>query len=179
MKEIIYNYDLLDDKDINNEVARVKALIINSNNEILFGYADKTYQFIGGHLENGETLEDCLSREIKEESGIEIKFDNLNPFLKIKYYSRNYPRKGLNTITTNNYYIVKTDLKPDINNRNLTDYETEWGYDLKYISKDKALDELKRGLADAKKKNPVLDTIEAVSEYLKRCEDDTRRDEWR
>ena len=85
MKEIIYNYDLLEDKDINNEVARVKALIINSNNEILFGYADKTYQLVGGHVEKEETLMECLSREIKEESGIEIKFDNLMPFLKIKY----------------------------------------------------------------------------------------------
>lgn len=178
MKEIIYNYDLLEDKDINNEVARVKALIINSNNEILFGYADKTYQLVGGHVEKEETLMECLSREIKEESGIEIKFDNLMPFLKIKYYSRNYPSNGLNTITTNNYYVVRTDLKPNYDNRELTDYEKEWDYTVKYVKLDDALDVLEKSIGDAKKKNPLLDTIEAIKEYIKICGDDTRRDEW-
>ena len=53
MKEIIYNYDLLDESDINNIVERVKAIIINSNDEILIGYGDKTYQCVGGHVEAG------------------------------------------------------------------------------------------------------------------------------
>ena len=179
MKEIIYNYDLLDDKDINNQIQRVKALIINSNNEILFGYANKTYQFVGGHLEQNETLMECLSREVKEESGIIIKFDNLLPFLKIKYYSRNYPEEGLNTLTINNYFIVKTDLKPNADKMELTDYEKEWGYTVKYVSLDKALEVLKNSLDDASKKNPVLDTIEAVKEFIKINTDDTRRSEWR
>lgn len=179
MKEIIYNYDLLDEDEINNQIQRVKALIINSKNEILFGYADKTYQFVGGHLEENETLMECLSREIKEESGIEIRFDELVPFLKIKYYSRNYPEEGLNTITTNNYYIVRTDLKPDFDNRELTDYEKEWGYTVKYVKVEDALSVLENSIGDAKKKNPVLDTIEAIKEYVKICGDDTRRDEWR
>ena len=179
MKEIIYNYDLLTDSEINNQIQRVKALIINSKNEILFGYADKTYQFVGGHLEKNETLMDSLSREIREESGIEIKFDELRPFLKIKYYSKNYPKKGLNTITTNNYYIVKTDLKPNFDNRKLTDYEKEWGYTVKFVKVDDALRVLEESIKDAKKKNPVLDTIEAIKEYIKICGDDTRRDEWR
>ena len=179
MKEIIYNYDLLDDKDINNEVQRVKALIINSNNEILFGYADKTYQFIGGHVEENENLMDALSREIKEESGIDIHFDNLIPFLKIKYYSRNYPKEEFNTLTINNYFVVRTDLAPDINNMCLTDYEKEWHYTVKYVSVDNAIKVLNDSLKDASKKNPVLDTIEAVKEFIKISKDDTRRSEWR
>lgn len=179
MKEIIYNYDLLGEDEINNQIQRVKALIINSQNEILFGYADKTYQFVGGHLEENETLMDCLSREIKEESGIQIKFDELTPFLKIKYYSRNYPEDGLNTLTINNYFIVKTDLEPNFDNRELTDYEKEWGYTVKYVKVNDALKILEESIGGAKKKNPVLDTIEAVKEYIKICGEDTRRDEWR
>ena len=179
MKEIIYNYDLLDDREINNEIQRVKALIINNKDEILFGYADKTYQFVGGHVEDGEDLIAALKREVREESGINLDINYLTPFLKIKYYSRNYPKEDLNTLTTNNYFIVRTDLKPNYGNRSLTDYEEEWGYTVKYIPKDKALQILKESLIDAKKKNPVLDTIEAVSEFLKITTDDTRRDEWR
>ncbi len=179
MKEIIYNYDLLDEKDINNFVQRVKAIIINSNDEILIGYADKTYQCVGGHVEEGETLMAALTRELKEESG--IIFDNLDlqPFFRVKYYNRDYPEKGLNTLTSNNYYVIRTDIKPNNDIRSLTEYEKEWNYVVKYIPKDKILDTLRNSLPEAKKKNPVLDTIEAVSEFLKQETDDTRRDEWR
>ena len=136
-------------------------------------------QFIGGHVEENENLLDALSREIMEESGIDIHFDNLIPFLKIKYYSRNYPQEGLNTLTINNYYIVRTDLKPNFNNTHLTDYEKKWEYTIKYVSVDKAIKVLEDSLAAASKKNPVLDTIEALKEFVKINEDDTRRSEWR
>lgn len=178
MKEIIYNYDNLTNKDINNTIKRAKALIVNSNNEILFGYADKTYQFVGGHVEKNETDEECLSREIKEESGIDLTFDKLTPFLVIKYYNKNYPEEGTNTITINSYYIVNSDLKPNLDNRHLTDYETKWGYELKYLDKNIALKELEKGLLTAKKKNPVLDTMEAVKEFINISGDDSKREEW-
>ena len=65
-------------------VTRTKGLIINSNNEITLGYFHKTYQFPGGHLENNETLEECLLREIEEETGIKLTKSNrsyrLDPF---------------------------------------------------------------------------------------------------
>ncbi len=57
MKEIIYSVDNLSFEDNDEEVVRTKALIINSNNEVILGYSHKTYQFPGGHLEDDETLE--------------------------------------------------------------------------------------------------------------------------
>ena len=69
MKEILYNPDNLSSKDIDEVITRTKGLIINSNDEITLGYAHKTYQFPGGHLEEGEKLEDCLLREIKKKLG--------------------------------------------------------------------------------------------------------------
>ena len=83
MKEILYNYDNLKLEDIDEVVTRTKGLIINSNNEITLGYSHKTYQFPGGHLEDGESLEECLLREIEEETGIEIKDAKLKPFEKM------------------------------------------------------------------------------------------------
>ena len=96
MKEILYNYDNLKLEDIDEVVIRTKGLIINSNNEITLGYSHKTYQFPGGHLEDGESLEECLLREIEEETGIEIKNAKLKPFEKITYYSKNYHGSGKN-----------------------------------------------------------------------------------
>lgn len=37
------------------------------------GHAEGTWGFTGGHLEFGETLEECVKREAMEETGIKIK----------------------------------------------------------------------------------------------------------
>ena len=71
MKEIIYNSNNLTEKDITEIVIRTKALIIN-NGIILIGNENNVYQFLGGHLEKNEILNDCLKREILEETGIAI-----------------------------------------------------------------------------------------------------------
>ena len=96
MKEILYNYDNLNLKDIDEVVTRTKGLIINSNNEITLGYSHKTYQSSGGHLEEGETLEECLLREIEEETGIKMNDAKLKLFEKITYYNKNYHGTGKN-----------------------------------------------------------------------------------
>lgn len=80
MKEVIYNYDNLKENEIDEIVIRCKGLIINNKNEIMLGYCHNTYQFPGGHLEENETLLDCLKREVKEEM-----LDVINEYKKIIY----------------------------------------------------------------------------------------------
>lgn len=93
MKEVFYNYDMLTEKDINNVVTRVKVLLINSKKEVLLGFGHKTYQFPGGHLEENETLAECLVREIREETGIELEETERTPFFVIKYFKQDCPEK--------------------------------------------------------------------------------------
>ena len=71
MKEIIYNYENLKEEEIDEVVVRTKALIINDKEEIILGYSAKTYQFPGGHLEEGETLEEPVSDEAPVDYALE------------------------------------------------------------------------------------------------------------
>ena len=166
MKEIIYNKENLTEKDIEETVIRVKALIVNSKNEILLGYAHKTYQFPGGHLEENEDHEEGLKREVKEETGIEIKKENLTPFEKIIYYTSNYRNTGLNRKNEIYYYIVKTDEQVNINNMNLDDWEKEGNYIVKKVPLNNVEQVLKNSIPD----NPinsiiVEEMLEVLNEY--------------
>ena len=123
MKEIIYNDDNLLESDITEVVVRTKALIINDNN-IYLGYADNIYQFPGGHLEANETINECLRREVMEETGIEINDNEISePFLKIIYMNKDWPEVGKNRKSEIYYYVVKTNKKPDINKASYTESE--------------------------------------------------------
>jgi len=95
MQEIIYNHNNLTDIDMDSSVIRTKALIINSKSEILLGYSYQTYQFPGGHLQEGENIFECLQREIEEETGIFIS-GKLDPFLKRVEYHMNYLNSNFN-----------------------------------------------------------------------------------
>ena len=167
MKQIFYNYDNLTEEDINRFVGRARALIINSKGEVLMSYYDGVYQTIGGHLDEGETYLECLKREVMEESGIDIDTVGLEPFMEIKYYSKDYPQKGINTCYVINYYEIKTDDLPDRAKIKLTETEINAHFDLKYILLDNLEEILSNMLKTTKYKRTVNDTLEVVKEYAK------------
>ena len=168
MKEIIYNYDYLTDKDIDRIVMRTKAVIENSNEEILLCYSNSNYHLPGGHLDEGETLEECLVREIKEETGIVIPKEKRDPFLVITYMNKDYPSTGINTKSIVNYYVVKEEINPDYNFTNLTEEEKLHDFKLIYINKYEVLDVLEKAIETCTRKAVLYDTIEAIKEYLKK-----------
>ena len=77
------------------EVEVVAAIIIHDEkilcvqrNENLFSYISKKYEFPGGKIEDGETHEVALLREIKEELNMEIKIRN--KFLSVKHQYQDF-----------------------------------------------------------------------------------------
>ena len=62
-------------------------LVLEKDNKILLlrrfntGYEDGNYSLIAGHLEDDESLTQCIIREAKEEAGITVKEENL----KVEY----------------------------------------------------------------------------------------------
>ncbi len=167
MKAILYNYDNLQEQDINRVVRRAKILIINSNDEILFAHSNNNYFFVGGRLEENETFEEGIVRETKEETGIDLPLEKREPFFNITYMNKDYPSDGVNTKSVANYYLIKCDTKPDLSKVSLTDEERVSNFKLVYIKKDKVIEELNKSLENCSNKNVVNDTIDVVKEYLK------------
>ena len=166
MKEIVYNEDELNEKDINREVKRAKLLIENSNGEIILVFSHNNYFFVGGHVEENETFNECITRELEEETGIKADIKVNDPFLVIKYLNKDYPEESINTKSISAYYAIHLDLKPDLSKLNLTDSEKDGNFELRYIKKELVLQELENSLVNASRINVVKDTIEAVKVYL-------------
>lgn len=160
MKEVVYNHDNIKDENVDEIVTRVKAVIINSNNQLMLGYCDNTYQFPGGHLKENESLENGLIRELKEETGIDISDFDLNPFMRMIYYTDNYRNTGKIRKNLLYFYLIKTDKKPIIENTNLDDFEKDNNYEIKMIDLDKVKDILIKSIPD----NPINKII--VEEML-------------
>ena len=148
MEKLIFNESKLQEKDINRIVIRSKAFIINSNYMCLLGYGHGCYQLIGGHKEENETLEECLVREIKEEIGIELKLENRVPYFILTYYCKDYPEVGTNSKYIINYFVVETDLKPNLDKVDLTEDEKEGLFEFKYIQLSKLGNELLKNLEE-------------------------------
>lgn len=170
MKEIIYNEENVKEEEINRLVKRAKVLIINSSDQILYAYSNHHYFFVGGRVEDGESFEEALVREVKEETGIDIPLEKRTPICVITYMNKNYPEEGINTKSIANYYLIKSDIKPNLEDANLTEEEKLWNFELKYIHKDKAIEILNESLKICEKKNTVKDTLEVTKEYLRKEE---------
>jgi len=171
MKKIIYNKDNLKEKDITDKVIRTKALIINNEN-ILIGNANNVYQFPGGHLEEKETLEECLKREVLEETGIEL-IDNeiKQPFMKITYLSKDWPEVGKNQKAEIYYFYIKTNKKINMKKSNLTEHEKKNNYKIESVPLKKSIKVIKNNIPNNEENLLISrDMILAIEEYMKGVE---------
>lgn len=167
MKETIYNYDYLTEKDITETVIRMKALIINDN-KILIGNENNIFQFPGGHLEENESFNDCLKREVLEETGIELEdFEIDRPFMKVTFMNKDWPEAGKNRKAEIYYYLIKTEKKPDLTKTNYTANEIKNNYKIEEFDINEAIDKIKANIPN-NEKNKVIspDMISAIEEYL-------------
>ena len=166
MKDIITNKHNLKEEDITEVVKRVKILLINSKNEILLGYSHHDYQFPGGHVENGEELIQTVNREIKEETGIDLKLKNIEPFARTLGYYKDWPEEGKNRKIEIYYYEVRTDEKPNLNNTSYTENEKEGNFELRYIPLEIVEEELKKNTAEyGDKKGITREMLELFKIY--------------
>jgi len=146
VKEIVVNKYNLKEEDVTEVVKRVKILIVNSKREVLLGYSHNEYQFPGGHVEEGESLEDAVRREIKEETGIVLDGEIHPAFALLSGYYKDWPSEGKNRKIEIYYYEIKTDIDYDLSNTDYTEDEKDGNFSLKRISLDNVEEELQNNI---------------------------------
>jgi 8-oxo-dGTP diphosphatase len=109
----------------------VSVILIRNDNEILIGkrkgsHGAGLYSVPGGHLEYGETFEECCSRELSEEIGV-----NLSDFEKVGF-SEDY--FGLNNSKQYTTLYFKKHVDSNIKIKNL---EPEKCEEWIWVNKDK------------------------------------------
>lgn len=149
MKKITINDYNLKDEDIESKVIRVKGLIINSKGKILLAHNNNTFQFPGGHLEDNEDMDSCIKREIKEETGIDVKLRE-TAFLCIETYDNNYFNTGKKVLNSIYYYRFFTDDMPNFNETHYDELEMATDFNLFYIPFNDLGNFLKKGIEDEK-----------------------------
>lgn len=163
VNQVIHNEDNLTLNDANRVTRRAKLIVENNNDEILICHMGVKYFLIGGHIDNDESDEECLVREVAEESGVTLNFSNILPIASSNYINKDYPKNGDITYTNTNYYAIKYDLVPNIELQNLTEKEKKENFKLMYIPKNEVINFLE----NTKEINATLsDTIMAIKVYL-------------
>ncbi len=157
MKYKIFNENDLKDDEIDETVVRVKAFILNNNNEILMASSNGGVQLVGGHVEDGEDVKEALKREIKEEAGIEVLSNEISePFYEIRHYMKNYFDTNKNVIAKMVYYVVKTNKMPNLTLINRTKQEENYAFDIKFVTLDSFEKVVKECTKNEKEINRVI-----------------------
>lgn len=133
MHTIIYNEHNLKDEDITLKSTRVKFFILNSSNEFMAVSSNGGIQLPGGHLETNEEIIDACVREIREETGIVLKKNEIpKPFFNVKYYRENFHNTNENKLVEIYYFAINSNKRYNNQNISLTDHEKS--IDFKIIS---------------------------------------------
>ena len=166
INQVIHNEDKLTLNDANRVTRRAKLIVENSKEEILICHMGVKYFLIGGHVDNDESDEKCLTREVAEESGITLNFSNILPIASSNYINKDYPEEGTITYTNSNYYALEYDLVPNIEMQNLTEEEIKENFELMYIPKTEVINFLENNKKTCQRKGTLSDTIMAIKVYL-------------
>ncbi|MDD4276231.1 MAG: NUDIX hydrolase, partial [Clostridia bacterium] len=145
---------------------RVKIFLVNSKDEILIATSGGGCQLPGGHIEEGEGILQGIVREVQEETGIILDYDEiLGQFYIIKYLQKNYQNTDKNRLSQVIYFLAKTDKQTNIANLNITENEKINNFDIKYIKFTNFDDFVKQFIAPNQKEINLVIAKEMLKVY--------------
>ena len=148
MKTIIINDENINEKFTKKKL-KSRAVLVNSSNEILVANYGGVLLLPGGSIDGKETPDETIHRELKEEIGVDMKPEQLKPFVKVRYFQPNYPERNGNTINrlaVTYYYLGH--INNISNERDLTENEKKDGFTVEFYSINQI-----QGMLNSKKGN--------------------------
>ena len=115
----------------------VRGIIIRDNRiAMMHSLKYDYYKLPGGGIEEGESLEETLVREVKEESGLVVKESSIKEFGLVRRIE-----KGMieDIFIQENYYFL-CDAEDEISSQDLDDYEADEGFTLEFVTPDYAIE---------------------------------------
>lgn len=171
MKEIVFNKSKLKEDEITEVLEKSRIVLRNSDDEIVLTRFGRVYFLPGGKIEAGETPVDTIKREVMEETNINILLDDVEPFLVVKNYLRDYETHE-GTIVNRlliTYYFTGFTSDDNIEYFNLTKVEKEDNLRGFFID----MEEVEELLSDYNKEDPratylAKETLKVIEEYQNR-----------
>lgn len=131
METIIINDDRLSEEDIDKTKNKVRAILLTcANNKLLVSNYNGVILLPGGSVDKGETSNEAIIRELKEETGIIYDIDKLHELFTINHYQYKYltsDDKIMNRLIITKYYLGLFK-GVDINNIKITENEKKGNF---------------------------------------------------
>ena len=173
LMKLLINEDNLSTNDINDFSVKVRAILIDENNQILIANYGNVILLPGGKVDNGETNELAIMRELYEELGQVYTNNELNYFGTLDYYQKNYPKRDgtfEHRLLQTHYFICEYK-GVDLSIQRLTKKEKKDGFKLELVS----LDDLEKIILENENDNPrnkyfqkeLLTILETYENYRK------------
>lgn len=175
---IIINEDGLFNEDINERSSKVRALLFDENDNILVANYGNVFLLPGGSIDEGETLEDALIRELSEELGVSYSKEELSYLNSIEFYQREYPKRDgsiKNRLVTTHFY---TGMYKGINKQSLTEKEKKDNFHLELLPVDKIEEVLDNHVTDNLRSYFFKRELLVILGYYKRksCDKSLKKD---
>ena len=167
MKTIIINEENINEKFTKKKL-KSRAVLVNSSNEILVANYGGVLLLPGGSIEGRETPDETIHRELNEEIGVDMKPEQLKPFVKVRYFQPNYPERNGNTINrlaVTYYYLGHINSISE--ERELTENEKKDGFTVGFYSINQILEMLNSKKGDNPRRLYFDRELQAVIDYYK------------